>query len=389
MNQQYKPKLDEDKRQTRKEVYENIRDAFGEKYNFLGAQVARECLLSAASWNIDKYSDPPMRYRNHIMLTWDPGWLKSNMLMRMKDILGDDLVKTCGKVTEAVMRGSVNGGRFSPPTVLQAPIVVSTEFGQTEFEGELLHSFLNLLEEGETNTSLNKIAGLSEATKDDIEERYKGEIKFRSENEFDLNTSFVFWGATHEPELLTENALKSRFNVVTPAKPLTGKVTEAIDKSPPLKQLIDGDTVKAVRRMIKSKQKVRTDFKPPSSFYDEYTLTPRESRDVQSYMAARNWWGLDVNPKVMEEYITHLKRSRRIASMNKYERVMDLIFDNPMTYDELINKTGYDKRELYKILERIDAERAGVSGDDVRFIVRSGESKNRDEDNQKEKFFTE
>lgn len=383
---QYKTKLDDNVRASRKEVYTGIRDAFAEKYNFLGAQVARECLLSAASWNIDQHSDPPMRFRNHIMLTWEPGWLKSSMLMRMRDVLGDDLVATCGKLTEAVMRGSIANGSFSPPTVLKAPIVVSTEFGQTDFEGELLHSFLNLLEEGETNVSLNKIAGISEGEKSNISQKYGDNIQFKAENEFDLNTNFVFWGATHEPDLLTENALKSRFNVITPAKPLTGEITESIDKSPPLTELITQDSVTEVRRMIKSKKEVSTNFKPPSSFYKEYALTPRESRDVQSYMAARNWWGLDVNPEIMEEYINHLKQSRKIASMNTDERVLDIVFDNPMTYDEIQQRTGYNKMKIYKILQRIDADVAGVGGDETKWIVRSGESRDDDQESKKDEF---
>jgi hypothetical protein len=375
----------------RKAVYEEIRDAFAEKYSFLGAQVAREMLLSAASWNIQEYSDPPMRFRNHVMLTWKPGWLKSSMLRKMKKVLGDDMVSTCGKLTAAVLRGSVDGGRFSPPKPLRTPIVVSTEFGQTTFEDELLNTFLALLEEGKTNVSLNKLAGLSEGEKENIENKYGDSINFRSENEFDLNTNFVFWGATHDPAQLNENALKSRFNVVTPAKPLTGKVTEAVDSSPSVESLIDQSTLKACRRMIKSSKEVPTDFQPPSSFYEKYTLTPRESRDVQAYMAARNWWGLEVNPDVMENYIDHMKHSRRIASMGPRERVLNLIFDNPHSYEEIMKETGLSKVEVHKILQQIDASKAGTNPTDTEWVVRSGAGNNDDgidgdENDLKEKF---
>lgn len=356
----------------RKRVYEEIRDAFAEKYDFLGAQVARETLLSAASWNIQEYSDPPMRFRNHVMLTWKPGWLKSSMLRKMKKILGDDMVSTCGKLTAAVIRGSVEGGRFSPPKPLRTPIVVSTEFGQTTFEDELLNTFLALLEEGKTNVSLNKLAGLSEGEKSKIQENYGNQVEFKSENEFDLNTNFVFWGATHDPTQLNENALKSRFNVVTPAKPLTGEVTEAVDSAPTVESLIDQSTIKACRRMLKSTKQVPTDFQPPSSFYTDYTLTPRESRDVQAYMAARNWWGLEVNPDVMENYIDHMKHSRRIASMGPKERVLNLIFDNPLSYEEIMKETQLSKVEVHRILQQIDAGKAGTDPTEARWVVRSG-----------------
>lgn len=374
--------LTKSEQKDRKEVYTDIRDAFAEKYDFLGAQVARECLLSAASWNIDKYSDPPMRFRNHVMLTWQPGWMKTTMLLKMRKVFGDELVSTCGKITEAAIRGSIESGRFSPPKPLRTPIVISTEFGQTEFEGELLHTFLNLLEEGRTNVSLNKIAALSESEKRNVEKKYNDEVVFKAENEFDLNTSFVFWGATHDPKQLDENALKDRFNIITPAKPLTGEVTEAIDTAPSIESQLSQDTIHAVRRMIRSDKPVSTNFKPPSAFYRKYGMSPRTSRDVQAYMAARNWWGLETTPDVMEEYIKHLQKSRRISSLSTEERVLELIFDNPMTYDEIQQNTGLTKVEIYKILQRIDASRAGTGDEKAEWVVRSGDRKFSEEDEE-------
>lgn len=385
---QYKKKLSEDIRQERRQVYEEVRDAFADKYSFLGAQAARELLMSAASWNVNKYSNPPMRFRNHVMLTWAPGWLKSSMLRKMKKVLGDELAVTTGKFTSAVLRGSLDGGNYSPPVVLRAPIVISTEFGQTDFEDEeLLSSFLALLEEGQTNVSLNKLAGMSESEKNNVEEKFNGQVSF-GDNNFDLDTGFVFWGATHDPSLLSENALKSRFNVVTPAQPLTGEVTEAVDKSKGIEKQIDQTTIKDLRRMIKSEKEVSTNFKPPSSFYEEFALTPRESRDVQSYMAARNWWGLEVNPGIMKEYIEQLKHSRRIADMSTEERVKNLIFDDPKTYDEIEDATGFTKIEIHNIFERIDAKRAGSDTDETKWVVRSGEKENDDEDDGKPDFLS-
>lgn len=387
-----KTKLKENERQNRRDVYKNIRDAFAEKYSFLGAQSARELLMSAASYNVNMYSDPPMRFRNHVMLTWSPGWLKSSMLRKMKKVLGNDLVADCGKFTSAVLRGSLDSGNYSPPMVLKSPIVVSTEFGQTDFgDDELLSSFLALLEEGETNVSLNKLAGMSESQKENVENKFAGpdgerRIKFR-ENEFDLKTEFVFWGATHNPAQLSENALKSRFNVVTPNKPLTGEVTEAVDKSPSIEKLLNKQDINDVRRILRSQEEVATNFKPPSSFYTNFSLSPRESRDIQSYMAARNWWGLEVNPKIMREYTKQLKKSRKIADMTPAERVKNLIFDEPKSYDEIMSATGYSKIEIHNIFEQIDAKRAGTSDGATAWVVRSGERGGDEEDTTKEKIF--
>lgn len=387
-----KPKLSQDERQERKQVYTNIRDAFAEKYDFLGAQGAREMLMSAASWNVDMYSDPPMRFRNHVMLTWSPGWLKSSMLRKMKKVLGDDLVSDCGKFTSAVLRGSLDGGNYSPPLVLKSPIVVSTEFGQTDFgDDELLSSFLALLEEGETNVSLNKLAGMSEGSKQNVEQRFQRpngtkQISFR-ENEFSLKTNFVFWGATHDPTQLNENALKSRFNVVTPSQPLTGEITEAVDKAPSIEKILDKSDLNDVRRMLRSQEEVSTNFKPPSRFYTEFSLSPRESRDIQSYMAARNWWGLEVNPEIMRDFAKQLKESRRIADMTPSQRVKNLIFDDPKTYDEIKSKTGYSKIEIHNIFDQIDAKPAGSDSEATRWVVRSGDRNKTDAQSEKEKFF--
>jgi len=366
-------KLSKSEKQNRKDVYTNIRDAFAEKYSFLGAQAARELLMSAASWNIDKYSDPNMRYRNHVMLTWEPGWLKSTLINKMQKVLGEELVSTVGKLTAAVLRGSVKGGKFSPPTPMKSPIVASTEFGQTDFDDELHNTLLTLLEEGKTNVSLNKIAGMSESLKENVEKKYDEQIQFKAENEFTLEADFVFWGATHDPSLLTEYALKSRFNVVTPSKPLIGEVTASVDNSRSVETILDKSDIKLARRAIRSKKEAATSFKPPKTYYTEYSLSPRMARDVQSYMAARNWWGLDVSPDIMQNYIEELKRSRRIADMSPEQRVKNLIFDNPMTYDQIQKKTGYRKIEIHNIFEKIDAKVAGTDPEKTNWVVRSGE----------------
>ena len=341
-------------KQERREVFKEIVQAFEQKYSWLGHQAAREMLLSAASWNIDSYSDPPMRYRNHVMFAWERGWLKSSMMRKMAKILGDDMCSTIGKVTDAAMRGSVSGGSFTPPKPLKTPIIISTEFGQTDFEDELLNIFLALLEEGNTNISLNKIGGISEAQKRNVEERFDGQIDFGESNEFDLKANFVFWGATYDPSKLEDDALRSRFNVVTPEKTLDHEIVESIDNN---RFNLSNTAIKDCRRMLKSEKEVETNFQPPSHFYEKYKLIPRESRDIQSYMAARNWWGLPTTPEVMEKYIKHLKYSRRIATMSPRDRVFDLIFNNPMTFEEIVDETPYPDQKVYKILENIPAQR--------------------------------
>lgn len=367
---------DSDVKQERKQVFKEIVQAFEHKYSWLGHQASRELLLSAASWNIDMHSDPPFRFRNHVMLAWKRGWLKSSIMNKMASILGDDLCSTIGKVTDAAMRGSVSGGTFTPPKPLKTPIIISTEFGQTDFEDELLNIFLALLEEGKTNISLNKIGNISNAQKKDIEKRYNGQVNFGESNEFDLQCNFVFWGATYDHTKLQDDALRSRFNVVTPEGKLDYEIVKSLDRN---RFELSNSTVKDVRSMLKSQREMDTNFSPPGHFFKEYDLEPRELRDIKSYMACRNWWGLEVNPEVMQKYIKHLKHSRRIANMSPEERVFDLIFDNPMTFDEIVEESGYSEKEVYTYLDRLDPSQI-PSPEGIEWVIYSGDKKGKNEE---------
>jgi len=372
--QQSKP----DFKKERESVFKEIVQAFEHKYSWLGHQAAREMLLSAASWNIDMYSDPPMRYRNHIMLAWERGWLKSTIMRKMAKILGDDMCSTIGKVTDAAMRGSVSGGTFTPPKPLKTPIIISTEFGQTDFEDELLNIFLALLEEGSTNISLNKIGNISQAQKRNVEDRFEGQVEFGESNEFDLQANFVFWGATYDPSKLEDDALRSRFNVVTPEKSLNHEVVESIDNN---RFNLSNTAIKDCRRMLRSEKEVETNFTPPSHFYEKYNIIPRESRDIQSYMAARNWWGLPTTPEVMEKYIQHLKHSRRIATMSPRDRVFDVIFNNPLTFQEIVERVPYPEQKVYKILDDLPAQRLPEE-DGVSWAIFTGEQSNKEDEDE-------
>lgn len=359
-----------DVKKKRRGIFKEVVDAFSTQYSWLGAQTSRELLLSAASHNLAKNTDPPYRVRMHVMLAWKRGWLKSTMLKKMADILGDEFCGMTGKVTGAAIRGSFSGGKFSPPKVSKKPIVVGTEFGQTDFTDELLNIFLALLEEGFTNINLNKIGGVSEKQKDAIEKKYEG-VTFK-ENEFDLETNFVFWGGTYDPTKLEDSALKQRFKVVTPVKSLSNHGDEVIDQLISGGFYLDKGTIKELRKELKSDEVTETKFVPPESIRSKYNLEPRELGDLQRYMACRNWWGLKVNPEIMDDYIAHVKESRRIADMSKEERIMDLIFDNPMTYEEIIEETGMDKIDIYQIFQKIGAKRF-PEGNEVKWVLQSGD----------------
>jgi hypothetical protein len=363
-------------KQKRKRIFKEVVQAFEEKFSWLGHQAARELLLSAASWNIEEHSNPPFRYRTHVMLAWEKGWFKSTILRKMRGIMGDAMTSKIAKVSDAALRGSSAGGEFTPPKVLKAPILVSTEFGQTDFSDELLNMLLALLEEGETNVALNKLGGVTDKQRQKVQKDYGGKVSFTDTNEFEFETNFVMWGATYDPSKLQDDALRSRFNIVTPAKPLDHQITDCADHN---HFHIDSDVVKNLRDELRRDMEMETNFTPPKKLYKKYNLEPRESAPLQSYMACRNWWGLEVNPDVMEDFIQHLQRSRKLAQMNPEDRIFDLIFDNPMTYEEMEKETGYNRRNLYKILNRMnEAEKRPSSmfdDDRVRWAIFSSQKK--------------
>lgn len=361
----------EDVKERRRELFRDVVNAFSVQYDWLGAQTSRELLLSAASQNLARHTDPPYRMRMHIMLAWKRGWLKSTMLKKMVEILGEENCGITGKVTAAAIRGSISAGKFSPPKVSKKPILISTEFGQTNFEEELLNTFLSLLEEGFTNVNLNKIGGISDTQKDKAEKDYEG-VFFR-DNEFDLQTDFVFWGGTYDPSTLDDSALKQRFKIVTPVKSVEKHGDKVVDSLIENNFNLSQSTVKGIRKELRSDEITETRFVPPKPIRKKHKLEPRELGDLQRYMACRNWWGLDVNPEVMDKYISHVKKSRKVADMTPRERIMDLIFDSPKTYQELMDETGLSKLEIYKILQDINASRHPGSAD-TRWVISSGDS---------------
>lgn len=362
--------LKPDTRQKRKAVYKEIVNAFETKYSWLGKQAAEEMLLSLASWNIEKFSNESgIRYRNHVMLAWERGWVKSTMMKKMATLVGDDMVTTMGKVTDAALRGSVSGGTFAPPKVLKAPIVISTEFGQTKFEDELLNIFLAMLEEGTTNISLNKVGSMSPQSQQNAKNKFGSSLEFTDSNEFQIECDFVFWGATYDPSMLADGAMRSRFNVVTPTKPLDHKIIECVDKN---KFRVSKETVRNFRKEIKSEDEVGVDFDMPSHIYKQYNFNMREFRDTKAYMAARNWWGLETTPEVIEEFAQHMKESRRIATMSKHDRVFDVIFENPRDFDDIARKTGYERQEVYKILQDLMRSHNAVRTPNEEYVIYSG-----------------
>lgn len=372
-----------EKRQERKRVFKEVVQAFEEKYSWWGHQMSREMLLSLASWHIEKNTEHYLRMRNHLMIYCPPGWGKSTMLRKMRQLLGDDMCSKIGKVTGAALRGSVSSGSFNAPKPLKTPVMVSTEFGQTNFEDELLNMFLALLDEGETNVAMNKIGNIGQNQRKNIQDTWDGVSFTDSGNEFDISTDFIFWGATYDPSKLQDDAFRDRMRIVSPQQELNSDVTKAADHNT---FTINSDTVTEFRQMLQDPVESKVDFTPPDAIYDKYDpLSMRESRDLQSYMASRHWWGLEVNPELMDNYMQELRHDRHLSTLDNKEMVLDLIFDNPMSYDDLVEETDLTKKEIYKINNELNAKQINAGGEgEIKWVVSSGDSDYKESSQDKE-----
>jgi hypothetical protein len=85
----------------------------------------------------------------------------------------------------------------------------------------------------------------------------------------------------------------------------------------------------------------------------------------------------------MKRYIEHLKHSRRIASMSPEERVFDLIFGDPKTFDEIVEETGYSEKEVYTYLDRLDPQKIPVE-DGIEWVIYRGDEGSSQTDNNDE-----
>ena len=340
----------------RRQAFETVVEAFENKYSFLGKQFAEEFLLSLASWNIQENSDPDYRIRRHLLLFWAPGWLKSTLLMKAYNILGPELCLHMSDVSIAALRGTVDCNKFITPFTLKKPFAVCTEFGQlaTSSETEVVQKLLNVLEEGIVTVSLAKISYLSEIQKEEIERKYP--ITFVDNSTFTYRANWILMAGTYNKKYLIDNALESRFIILTPRQKLGADLAKYVNKAEPFH--LDLEAVHTVREEIKSTEPTDTIVDLPDEVYEEIPeLTMRDTSYLNSYILCKEWWGFKI-PK--EEILNVAQRhlaARKILWSTAQDKVLSVIETEPATISEIKAKTGLDKTEIIKALKRIGARK--------------------------------
>jgi hypothetical protein len=341
----------------REEIYNDIVTAFSQKYDWLGRQYAEEFLNTAASYNIQKYSNPEFRVRRHLMLCWSAAWLKSSLLKRTYEILGSGLCTLMTDITRAALRGTVEAGQFISPFTLKRPFSICTEFGQIisgSDTGELTQELLNVLEEGLLNVSLGKISYLSAASREDAANKYG--IEFLDNNTFTYSTNWILLASTYNRKFLVDNALESRFTIVYPEKKLDNALTKHLVEAGPF--TLNTETVLAFRQLLLDDKGIDTREKLPHEAYeDEHPLTPRDSGAILSWMLCRKWWGFKTSKDEVLQIIEQIRSRRENLWKTADDKVFDAIESLAKTAEQIAKETDLTKRQVYYSLRNIRASR--------------------------------
>jgi len=343
----------------RQQCYNEIVEAFKQKYDWLGEDFAKQFLLSVASYPIQAYSKPEFRIRRHLLLFWPPGFLKSHLLRRAQLILGDKLSMIMSDVSHAALRGTVEANSFITPYCLKTPFGVSTEFGQVVGPGsqEIVQKLLNVLEEGMVTVSLAKIAYLSDAKIEDITKEHG--IRFLDSNTFSYHTNWVLMAGTYNKQFLIDNAFESRFNILTPRKRLDGNIIRFISKAPPFS--LSQDTIDFLRSEVGNDKPFDCSSQLPDEVY-EHLSTMRDCGQLLSTIACNKWWGNNMTNDEIVEIAKDFKAKHESVWKTGEDKVFDAIESGFNTIEEMMREADLSRRQVYNILTKIRAKPRIIGG---------------------------
>lgn len=338
----------------RRHVYDGIVASFEEAYGWLGAQTAREMLLSAASWNLQTFRPPKYRIRRHLLLYWKHGWLKSTLLLRFREILGDDLCVVIGDVSNAAFRGTVEGTKFVPPLTKLVPFMMVLELGKVtaSSDEDLVQTMLMVLEEGVFTASYAKFAKLSQKERQMSEKDYG--LKWKSNILFEGKTDMVMMAATYKEDFIKDLALLDRFFPVVPQQELNGKLTQQIEQNT---FNVNPILVDQFREIIKNPPPDDMQFFDdlPAEYFDK-NPSPRDCSSLKSYIACRSFWGLDTDLSKIIARADGVVNTRR-GTMSLEDQIIEILENHMASVEEIVLKTGYGKSTVYGIIKNLRADK--------------------------------
>lgn len=334
---------------TRRHLYEQIVNEFEQAYSWLGRQVAEEFLLAMASWNIDHYIKPDWRARQHILLFWKHGWLKSTLIKRFRDILGVKKSKLISDISNAALRGTVDKGDFIPPIVIQYPFICISELGKLTTAGDkdLVQTFLMVLEEGEGGASLAKIAKIKDDDREIISMKYP--ILFTDPTSFEYQTDAVFLCATYSAKFIEDVALQSRFNIVIPQRPLTGELSKYIEQHG--KFNIADNTKQELYNLLNKPPPMNFDYRLADEIY-ETDPSPRDISKLKSWAWSRMWWGYEVDDTFILARFNQDTKGQLEAQSNVEDKMVMMLERKPHSVSEICIALSCTSAYVYRIINR-------------------------------------
>ncbi len=301
-------------------LYSTIIRAFEQRYSSLGRQFAEELCVVLACYNMQKTNimrsggdyNAVKNLRRNLLLCWDPGWLKSEMMEKANSMLmRSGECKHITRITQPALFGSVQEiekgkSAFIAPQILQFSIFFVTEVGQ--MDQDMHQSLLDLLEQGHVDVSMLKLAMLSDEQRSEIQQQYP-QIHFNSKTSFSYHCRPTFVCATYDRKYLNDHAFTSRFSVVTPDE-LTNELIQEIDESP--ETMFDDPLMNnSIMYWIFNTPSTTSIVRPklPNSLYALRGLTPRFTDMVAKWVLAMTWWGFKVNDDMIYSYASNMMES--------------------------------------------------------------------------------
>ncbi len=347
-------------------IYNAVIESFENKFSWLGKQFAQEFLCAVASYNLEENLKFDARIRNHILLFWQHGWLKSSLIYRAFDILGNDNAAYITDISEPALRGSVEftsdgESQYVPPFVKEKPFIIVSEIGSLTHKyrsDSLVQEMLTILEEGFNSTQLIKIARLSPEQRAKAEEEYG--VRFEGLSRVYFKTNCVWIGATYNADYIVDNAFASRWEIQRPNQELTSKLTKWINRH---SWHIDEDVVENLRKLIGDKPdpNLKAYFNKylPDEMYDKYPqLSPRMSRSLKVYRLCRAYWGLKTDDDMLVNRLDNIIVSQDSVSEGWIDKVLEYLRKNgKCTYNDIKDGVKIPSAILFNVLKHSDVSR--------------------------------
>jgi len=156
----------------KKEIFNEVVNAFEQKYSWLGKQFAQEFLYVFASHILHKsLAINGERIRSHLLLFWERDWFQRNLLFKVYEILGYSNCEYMLDIINKDLKGIVTRDYerrpiFIPPRVVRAPFIICTEMGAiTKGLKRVKKILLQMLKEDEVTVNLKKFVKLNKEEK--------------------------------------------------------------------------------------------------------------------------------------------------------------------------------------------------------------------------------